>query len=132
MDEEGIKKRINELMQKKDYEMVWKLLEENQEVYSNEFAVCQWLFKAYVQERDSNQCTVFEKAGSFEKLIERFTKLKFYLRRIDFGVIDDNVMDEILQFLVLSRVSSYELLVVADCSVINKERVLQAITDRVT
>lgn len=132
MDEEGIKKRINELMQKKDYEMVWKLLEENQEVYSNEFAVCQWLFKAYVQERDSNQCTVFEKAGSFEKLIERFTKLKFYLRRIDFGVIDDNVMDEILQFLALNRVSSYELLVVADCSVINKERVLQAITDRVT
>ena len=132
MDAEGIKKRINELMQKKDYEMVWKTLEENQEVYSNEFAVCQWLFKAYVQERDSNQCTVFEKAGSFEKLIERFTKLKFYLRRIDFGVIDDNVMDEILQFLALNRVSSYELLVVADCSVINKERVLQAITDRVT
>lgn len=131
MDEEGIKKRINKLMQKRDYEMVWKTLEENQEVYSNEFAVCQCLFKAYVKERDSNQCTILEKTGSFEKLIERFTKLKFYLRRIEFGVMDDDTMDDIFQFLVMNRVSSFELLAVAECSVINKEQVLHAIMDRV-
>ena len=63
-----------------------------------------------------------------DELLERYTILKFYLRRIDFDVMDDS-LDAFYQFLSQSRISSYELLRVIDFSVVHKEKVLRLIKD---
>ena len=61
-----------------------------------------------------------------EELVERYTRLKFYLRRIEFCVTG-NQMGTFYEFLTRNRVSSYELLQVIDFSVIHKEKVLEMI-----
>ena len=69
---------------------------------------------------------IFSKVSGMEELLERHTRLKFYLRRIDFDVMG-NQMDVFYEFLTMNRISSYELLQAVDFSVINRDKVLKII-----
>ena len=94
--------------------------------HDNDLAAVCYLCTVYEQEKAAGQDTVFSKVSSVENLLERYTTLKFYLRRLDFDVMDGN-LDAFYQFLLQSRTSSYELLRVIDFSVVHKEKVLQRI-----
>lgn len=66
---------------------------------------------------------MFEKTADVDAVIERYTILKFYLRRIDFDVMDDDIR-AFQKFLMQNEVSSYELLTVIRFSIVNEEKVL--------
>lgn len=92
---------------------------------NNDLATVCYLCTIYDKEKAAGQPTIFSKVSDMEELLERYTKLKFYLRRIDFDVIDS--LDEFYQFLSQKQVSSYELLTVIEFSVVHKDKVLQTI-----
>ena len=53
--------------------------------------------------------------------------MKFYLRRIEFDVLD--ALESFYQFLLQNQVSSYELLRAIDFGVVNRDKVLQVINE---
>lgn len=93
--------------------------------HDNDLAMVCYLCTIYEQEKADGQDTIFDKAADMEELLERYTALKFYLRRIDFGVMED--MESFYWFLSQNQVSSYELLRVADFCAVHKEKVLRVI-----
>ena len=61
---------------------------EKDEINDNDIVTLRYLFPVYKQEKAAEKQTLFEKAGSMERLLERYTRLRFYLRRIDFDLMD--------------------------------------------
>lgn len=125
MDALQIKRQVNEMIAGGRYDDIketllsWKDTTE----HDNELAMLCYLCTIYEQEKAAGQETLFSKVSDMEELLGRYTALKFYLRRIDFGVIDEIGM--FFQFLSHNQVSSYELLRVMDFCVVHRERVLQ-------
>lgn len=128
MNEKLIKENLEELMKRKEYDKIKEMLLANKKIteHSNELATIFYLVRIYEQEKAAEQKTIFEKVENSSKLLERYTKLKFYLRRIEFDVVDDN-LQEFYQFLIQNEISSYELRTVMEYSVVHKEKVLKAI-----
>lgn len=93
--------------------------------HDNDLATVCYLCTIYEQEKRAGQETLFSKVSGVNKLLERYTLLKFYLRRIEFDIMDD--MELFYLFLAQSRISSYEMMCTIDFSVVHKEKVLQAI-----
>ncbi len=125
MDALQLKRQVNEMIAGGRYDDIketllsWKDTTE----HDNELAMLCYLCTIYEQEKAAGQETLFSKVSDMEELLGRYTALKFYLRRIDFGVIDEIGM--FFQFLSHNQVSSYELLRVMDFCVVHRERVLQ-------
>lgn len=127
MDTMQLKQQVDGLLQTGGYEKIRPLLLSCKETteHDNDLAVICYLCTVYEQEKAAGQRTLFDKAGSFDKLLERYTTLKFYLRRVDFDVMGD--MDMLYQFLSAEHISTYELLRVIDFSVVHKKKVLRRI-----
>lgn len=128
MTAEELKGKVNDKLHKMEYDGIQKLLLEYKQIteHDNDLATICYLCTIYDKEKAAGQATIFSKVSNMEELIARYTRLKFYLRRIDFDVMDDK-MEEFYYFLSDNRISSYELLTVIDFSVVNKEKVLKAI-----
>lgn len=127
-DAKQLKAQIDDLLRTHRFDDVKLLLLSYKETteHDNDLAMVCYLCTIYEQEKAAGLETVFSKVSSVEELLERYTILKFYLRRIDFNVIGDG-MDVFYQFLAQSRTSSYELLRVIDFCVVHKEKVLKLI-----
>lgn len=128
MNEELLKEKLEELMKCKEYDKIKEVLLADKEIteHSNELATIFYLVRIYEKEKAAGQKTIFEKVENSSELLERYTILKFYLRRIEFDVVDDN-LQEFYQFLIQNEISSYELMTVMEYSVVHKEKVLKAI-----
>lgn len=128
---EALQEQIDEWCKTGQHELVKELLTKTQGMeYNSNLKIVWIMLSACEQEKAHDQQTVFEKSAGLQDILDRFTRLKFYLRRIEFDMIDDALV-EFYQFLVNNQVSSYELLTVMNCSVINKEKVLQFINREV-
>lgn len=127
MDRQQLKQQVDSLLKTGDHGEIKSLLLADKDTteHDNDLAMVCYLCTIYEQEIAAGQRTIFDKAADMQELLERYTALKFYLRRIDFGVVDD--MEMFYQFLTQNQVSSYELLRVIDFSVVHKDKVLQAI-----
>lgn len=127
MQEQQISSGVNRLLQEKKYDDIKTFLLAQKEVVekNNDLATVCYLCTIYEKEKEAGQPTIFSKVTDVEELLERHSILKFYLRRMDFDVID--ALDEFYQFLSQKQVSSYELLTAIDFSVVHKEKVLQTI-----
>lgn len=127
MDTRQLRQQVDHLLQTGKYDAVKALLLAHKDTteHDNDLAMVCYLCTIYEQEQAAGQRTLFEKTGSMGALLERYTALKFYLRRIDFDVMDD--MGLFYQFLSERQVTSYEMLRVIDFSVVHKEKVLQRI-----
>lgn len=125
MDALQLKKQINELLKNRKFDNIKKILLSHKNIteHDNDLAMVCYLCTIYEQEKAAGQETLFSKVSDIEELLGRYTLLKFYLRRIDFGVMDEIGM--FYKFLSQNQVSSYELLRVMDFSVVHRERVLQ-------
>lgn len=123
-----LKEQLNELLATKKFDDIGRMLLSHEDitVQDNNLIMLYYLCRIYEQERKAGQQTVFSKVSSVDELLERYTILKFYLRRIDFGVIDGS-LDIFYQFLVWNKVSVYELMQIIDFCVIHKEKVLRII-----
>ena len=107
MDALQLKRQVNEMIAGGRYDDIketllsWKDTTE----HDNELAMLCYLCTIYEQEKAAGQETLFSKVSDMEELLGRYTALKFYLRRIDFGVMDE--IDMLFQFLSHQQVSSY-------------------------
>lgn len=128
MSVEEVKQRIDQIIADEEYDGILPLLLFHKELteQDNDLATVCYLCIIYEQEKKAGCPVIFSKVSNMEELVERYTRLKFYLRRIEFCVTG-NQMGTFYEFLTRNRVSSYELLQVIDFSVIHKEKVLEMI-----
>ena len=127
MDRQQLKQQVDHLLRTEKHDEIKSLLLADKDTteHDNDLAMVCYLCTIYEQEKAAGQRTIFDKAADMQELLERYTALKFYLRRIDFDVTDD--MEMFYQFLTQHQVSSYELLRVIDFCVVHKDKVLQVI-----
>lgn len=127
MDTHELKKQVNRLIISQKYDEIEPLLFSHKNITKkdNDLAVTYYLCAVYKQEKPAGQSVIFSKVSGVDELMERYTALKFYLRRIDFDVADG--LEEFQRFLIEAQVSSYELLRVIDYCVVHKDKVLKAI-----
>lgn len=127
MSVEQLRQQVNQLLESGKHDEIKAQLLAHKDVteHDNDLAIICYLCTVYEQEKAVGQRTIFEKVSDMEALIMRYTVLKFYLRRIEFDVMDD--MRIFSEFLVHNQISSYELLRVLDFSAVHKDKVLQRI-----
>ncbi len=123
------KESINILLSEKRYDEIKKSLLAQKEItqQDNDLSTLCYLCTIYEKEKKAGQVTVFSKVSNVDELLERYARLKFYLRRIDFDVISKNEMEDFYRFFAAEQISSYELLTVIEFSVFHKEKVLQIV-----
>ena len=128
MDAKALYSQINTLFATKHYEEIKPLLLSYKEITEkdNALATIFYLCGIYEKERDAGDDSLFTKVNSVDELLERYTCLKFLLRRLDFGV-SDNGIDELYRFLSEYHVSSYELVAAVNFVVVNKDKVWKEI-----
>lgn len=134
--EMGIKELLDAFLAEGNYEACRELLynEEIKEMIekTNELAIAKKMLSVCEQEEKEGKQILFEKVQSLEELVNRYTKLMFYLRRLAFEIGDESeYMDEFNQFLTRGGgVSASELLVVLYCAVPDVDKVLQIVKDK--
>ena len=126
MNAQEMKYQVDKLIADGKYDDIKSFLLSYKELteHDNDLAMTCYLCTIHEQEREAGVDSVFAKVPNMSALLERYTILKFYLRRMDFDVMDDEGMASFYQFLSQNQVSSYELLRVIDFSVVNKDKVL--------
>lgn len=131
LEELKMREQINELMAAGRHEEIRKILLANRKTskHAVDLKTLFHLIPVCDQEKNAGQPTLFEKTKDLETLMERYTKLKFYLRRIEFGIMDDG-MSEFKEFLALNAVSAYELLAAIQYNVLDQEKVLKVVQGR--
>lgn len=127
MNADKLKKQVNELFRSHEYDDIKSLLLSYKDLteHDNSLAMVCYLCTIHEREKEAGQPTIFSKVSNMEELLQRYTALKFYLRRIDFNVLDD--VEMFYRLLSDNKVSSFELLRAIDFSVVNKDKVLLAI-----
>lgn len=123
-----LKEQINILFAEGRYEEVEQLIAANEKkvMNDNDIVTLYYLFPVYKQEKAAGKQTLFEKTYSVDELLTRYTKLKFYLRRLDFDVLDEG-LDDFFAFISENQISVYEIVVAIRYSVVHKEKVMQMI-----
>ncbi len=126
-----LKERFNELLLRRQYAEIYTLLETDTEIIDqiNDLAIARIMLSVCEQEKAAGQCTLFEKVNNLDEIVYRYTILMFYLRRLEFDIMDDS-LNAFNQFLIVNQVSRQELFAVMYCGNIDKERVLQIIKDK--
>lgn len=121
-----LKEQIDRMFAEKRYDEIEQLIcaNEKEAESDNDIVTLYYLIPVYRQEKAAGKITLFEKVGTLDNLLERYTKLKFYLRRIDFG-ITNNRSDEFYAFISANRISAYEIVTAIRYSVVHKEKVMR-------
>ena len=129
MDANQLRRQVNDLLQNGKYDDVKQRLLSNKDTteHDNDLAMVCYLCTIHEREKEAGQPTLFTKITDVDELLERYTALKFYLRRIDFDVLDE--LESFYQFLLQNQVSSYELLRAIDFGVVNRDKVLRVINE---
>lgn len=128
MNNSELKGKVNELIKEKKYDGIQPLLLKYKDIteHDNDLAIICYLCTIHEQEKNANKESFFSKVTDIDTLIQRYTYLKFYLRRIDFDVIGSEI-EEFYQYMSQNKISAYELLRVIDFSVVHKDKVLQVV-----
>lgn len=125
---ELLKEKVDGLCRQRAYDQIETILLQYKDIteHDNDLAMVYYLMKIYKQEKAAGQKNILEKTGSISALLERYTILKFYLRRIEFDVIGESLQD-FFRFIAHNEVSVYELLTVMEYSVVSREKVRRII-----
>ncbi len=129
MDADQLKQQVNDLLKNGKYDDIKPLLLSYKDTteHDNDLAMVCYLCTICEREKAAGEQVLFSKISDMDELLDRYTALKFYLRRIDFDVLDE--MEPFYRFLLQNQISSYELLRVIDFSVVNRDKVLRAINE---
>lgn len=119
-----IKKQIDELLRRKETKNIFSFLQDHMETikYDNDLMTVWYLGKISQRETEHGLESLFTKENDLESLLERHRKLKFYLRRIEYDIPDDD--SEFYRFLMERNISEYELTGMMESSVYDKEKVM--------
>ena len=128
MDTEQLKEQVNHLIVSHQYDEIKSLLLSDKDTteHDNMLSMTCYLCTVYEKERATGGVSLFDKVSTVEELIDRYTRLKFFLRRIDFDMIDDG-LEEFYSFITQWKVSSYEMLAAIEFGVVHKDKVLKVI-----
>ncbi len=128
MDTEQLRKQVDMLLQAGRYDEIKPLLLAHKETteQDNRLSMVCYLCEVHEKESQAGQPSLFSKAENLDALTDRYTRLKFYLRRIDFGFTEDG-LDEFYRFMAEWKVSAYELLAAVTYSVVHREEVLKVV-----
>ena len=128
IDIHQLKEQVNELFAHQKYDEIKLILLSYKKMteHDNDLAMLCYLCTVYDQEKEAGQETIFSKVSGMEEVLERYTALKFYLRRIDFDIGNDD-LGAFYQFLSQQKISSYELLRAVDFGVVHKDKTLRRI-----
>lgn len=123
MDIESLRKQLDRLLSMKRADEAERLLTQNAETAksNNDLLKIYYLLPVCAAEREAGQQTLFMKVSGIEELLERDTKVKFWVRRIAFDVLDDE--KEFCRFCAANHVSLQELMIEAYCNAVHKEKV---------
>lgn len=123
MDKRSLVGQVDLLLSIKKPEEAEKLLKEYGELAKSDKKLLKIYFLLPVceAEREAGQQTLFAKVSGIDELLERDTKVKFYLRRIAFDVLDDE--KEFFSFCSANQVSLPELFIEAYCNAVHREKV---------
>ena len=126
-----LKEQINTLYEEGRYDEMEQFIVANEKtvMHDNDIVTLYYLLPVYKQEKAAGKRTLFEKADNVNDLLQRYTKLKFYLRRLDFDIMDGG-LDEFYAFISGNQISVYELVTAIRYSVVHKEKVMQIIEGR--
>lgn len=115
--------KIDSMIQNREIDDILVFLQDNFTIikHDNDLMIVWYLGVINRKEREAGMKSVFEKVSSLEELLERYHQLKFYLRRIENNILDDN--KEFLLFLANYNVSEYEIKGIVDNSIYYKEKV---------
>lgn len=135
MERQIIRDRVNELLAHKaagQYEEIKELLLSNEGTARKEkdLAIAMAMIPVCEQEKEEGQCIVFDKVANLKELVDRYMKLMFYLRRFDFDVAEEH-LEGFNQFIKKYQVSLQELFIVLYCGVVDKDKVLQIIKEKI-
>ena len=89
--------------------------------YDNDLMEVWYLGMMTQKEIAAGTQSVFEKENSLEELLIRYNELKFYLRRVEFDVMED--ANTFLAFLSEKNISEYELMGIIDSANYDKAKV---------
>lgn len=128
IDFKEIETYIDTLLAAHRYEEIKPFLESYMNIVKNDInlAIVYYLCDIYEQEKAEGMDPVFSKVNTLDELLERYTGLKFLLRRLDFGVSDCGA-DDLNLFMQNFQVSPVELAKMMDYSVVHKDRVWKEI-----
>ncbi len=132
MDVWTLIENIEKLFQEEDgSQKIEALLLANQELaeYSKPLWKLYYAIPICEAEREAGERTLFSKVSGIMDFLERNTKLKFYLRRIAFDVLDDE--NEFYQFCIQNQVSIQELMIVIYLSVPKREKVQLFVKEKI-
>ena len=120
--------QVNTLLCEHRYDEIKPLLLEYKEAteHDNTLAMTCYLCTVHEREQEAGQPSIFSKVSDTDELIDRYTRLKFFLRRIDFDLLDEG-LEDFYTFITQWKISSYELLAAIDFGVVHKEKVLKVI-----
>lgn len=130
MNREELRVKIDELLANREYDRIEETLLFDIEMLrgDNDLVTVYYLLEIYKKESADDEETILDKTGSVETLLKRYTILKFYLRRIEFGLMTDD-MSDFWDFLISNKVSSQELSVAIQYCVApeHRNKICQAI-----
>lgn len=128
MDRDVLREKIDELIRTRAYDQIEDMLMQYKDVFQrdSDLGTVYYLMQIYKMEKEAGQRTLLENVDSISALLERYTILKFYLRRIEFGFIEEELQD-FHQYIMQNRVSTYELLTIVSYSVYHRQEVLDKI-----
>lgn len=128
MNRDELREEIEELLRTGAYDRIEDTLMQYKDIslYDSDLATVYYLMAIYKMEKEAGRRIFLENVDSVSALLERYTILKFFLRRIDFGLIEEGLQD-FRQYITQNRVSAYELLTIIDYSAFNKQAVLTKI-----
>ncbi len=131
MDRECLRTKVDELLSGKECDRVEKLLTENFDVAKSDRDLLRvyYLIPVCTAEKENGQRTLFSKVTSVEALVEREMRLKFYLRRIAFDLLEDE--EEFYRYCGQNQVSLPELFIIAYCNAVHREKVKEFIQRKI-
>ncbi|MBD5524389.1 MAG: hypothetical protein HDR04_08220 [Lachnospiraceae bacterium] len=131
MDGQSLTKQMDQLLSMKKGDEAEKLLAENGAVakHDRKLVKIYYLLPVCTAEREAGQRTLFTKVSGIDELLERDTKVKFYLRRIAFDVLDDE--QEFFRFCAQYQVSLPELFIETYCNAVHREKVQSFIQKKI-
>ncbi len=94
----------------------------NMKIISSSLAVLGIAFKIYEQEKREKVTTIFESMSSLEEIVVHYYRLKFYLRRIEYDLHEEE-QEEIVTYVIKHNVSFQQIFYIIQFSIVHKVKV---------
>lgn len=130
MNRQEMREEINQCFIQGDILKMIEILNNNIEIAKadNDLSHIPFAYNVSIQEEQAGVSILLSKVKSIDELVERSTRLKFYLRRIDFDAADE-CMEEIFEFIDKNNVSVYELISTIYLCTFHQEKMLAWLQD---